>query len=190
MTSLGTLVGRPTEPRMGGWTGGWKGRWMDGQTEFLPILQDFVSAALLLPETSKYQRSRAREPLTSWCLLATGIRPLISLSQFVSPSICQSVGLETPSSIHIIPWISGLLMSSNITPSRYHDRRRSDPNNYHQHHHHASIIFPLTLAKISSFFYTSSNFTKKISSFFLSLSSLLLFFSLQSLAPSLLSSIW
>ena len=41
---------------------GQMGGWIDGRTEFLPILQDF---ALLLSETLKHQRSRAREPLTT-----------------------------------------------------------------------------------------------------------------------------
>ena len=49
-----------------GWTDGQTHGGTDGRMEFLPILQDFVgAAALLLSETSQYQGSRAREPLTS-----------------------------------------------------------------------------------------------------------------------------
>ena len=40
---------------------------VDQHNTFIPLF-----AALLPSETSQHQRSRAREPLTSWCLLATG----------------------------------------------------------------------------------------------------------------------
>ena len=60
------MYGRRTDGQMDVKTDGWN------FTAFYRTLSPVGAAALLPSETSQHQRSRAREPLTSWCLLATG----------------------------------------------------------------------------------------------------------------------
>ena len=64
---------RRTDGRTDRWTNGQVDRLMDRQMKCLPILQNFLPYCGCCLATSRQQRSRVLEPLTSRCLWATGL---------------------------------------------------------------------------------------------------------------------